>query len=66
MYGLMRAVVAKCQLLRKSCSSTPVTAPLLMTFQCDGAVTVTEKAAFRSGWSKQAYIRLASAVSNWE
>ena len=37
---------------------------LLITFQCEGAVTVSAKAAFRSGCSKQANIRRASADSN--
>ena len=41
-------------------------APLEMTSQCGGAVTVTSNVAFRSGWSKHANIRLASAVSNCE
>ena len=46
--------------------STVVVAPLEMTCQWAGAVTDTSKVAFRSGWSKHANIRLASAVSNWE
>ena len=41
-------------------------APLEMTSQCGGAVTVMSNVAFRSGWSKHANIRLASAVSNCE
>jgi hypothetical protein len=36
-------------------------APLEITSQCAGAVTVMSNAALRSGWSKQANIRLASA-----
>ena len=46
--------------------STLAVAPLEMTCQCSGAVTVTSKVALRSGWSKHANIRLASAVSNCE
>ncbi|PQM47738.1 hypothetical protein C1Y40_02052 [Mycobacterium talmoniae] len=47
-------------------SSALTVAPLETTCQCGGAVTVMSKVALRSGWSKQANIRLASAVSNWE
>ena len=36
------------------------------TTQSSGAVTVSVYRALRSGWSKQANTRLASAVSNWE
>ena len=36
------------------------------TVHAPGAVTSIEYVAFRSGWSKQANTRLASAVSNWE
>ena len=38
---------------------------IMVTRQFSGAVTMMSKVAFRSGWSKQANIRLASAVSNW-
>ncbi len=41
------------------------TGALEITFQCAGAVTVSRYTDLRSGWSKQANIRLASAVSNW-
>ncbi len=41
-------------------------APFETTCQSAGAVTVTLNRALRSGWSKQAYSRLASAVSNCE
>src|SRR6478609_5360450 len=41
-------------------------APLEITCQWAGAVTLTSKVALRSGWSKQANMRLASAVSNCE
>ena len=34
------------------------------TCQSNGATTCSVKVAFRSGWSKQANIRLASAGSN--
>ncbi|SHW11214.1 Uncharacterised protein [Mycobacteroides abscessus subsp. abscessus] len=47
-------------------SATDSAAPLEITCQWAGAVTVTSKAALRSGWSKHANIRLASAVSNCE
>src|ERR1700754_3679643 len=46
--------------------STLTAAPLQTTCQCCGAVTETWNTALRSGWSKQANIRLASAVSNCE
>ncbi|BCO88464.1 hypothetical protein MINTM015_17210 [Mycobacterium paraintracellulare] len=59
---LIRGVVAK--VCRPSVTDT--VAPLEITFQCRGAVTRTSKVALRSGWSKQANMRLASAVSNWE
>ncbi len=39
--------------------------PLEITVQCSGATTEIEKRAFRSGCSKQAYARRASAASNW-
>ena len=45
--------------------STYSTAPLETTCQPAGAVTVNRNVALRSGWSKQAYMRWASAVSNW-
>ena len=35
------------------------------TVQASGAITVRVKRALRSGCSKQAYIRRASAASNW-
>jgi hypothetical protein len=52
----------------KECTpfSALVVAPLEITFQCLGAVTCTVNVALRSGWSKQANMRLASAVSNCE
>src|SRR4051794_14545473 len=61
-YVLILGVVAK------TCtpSSDDTVAPLEITCQCDGAATVTLKVALRSGWSKHANIRLASAVSNCE
>ena len=43
-----------------------VWAPFEMTFQSAGVVTAMSYVALRSGWSKQANTRLASAVSNWE
>ena len=62
----MRAVVANaCRLAPCSASVTASVAPLVMTCQLAGAVTVAVIVALRSGWSKQANIRLASAVSNW-
>ena len=39
---------------------------LATTTHFSGAVTVSVYLALRSGWSKQAKTRLASAVSNWE
>ena len=45
-------------------SSWLSTAPPETTAQSDGATTETEKRAFRSGCSKQAYTRRASAGSN--
>ncbi len=40
-------------------------APLETTTQLGAASAVRVIVALRSGWSKQANIRLASAVSNW-
>ena len=51
---------------RRPHRSAETVALLEITSQCAGAVTVMSKAALRSGWSKQANIRLASAVSNCE
>jgi hypothetical protein len=67
MYGDMRGVVSKTQ------RETPAVATVVggpagsldTTSQCDCVVTAKENVAFRSGWSKQAYARLASAASNW-
>jgi hypothetical protein len=65
MYGESGGVVAN----RTTCapptpSVTSSARPLETTSQCVGAVTVSPNLPLRSGWSKQAYIRLASAVSN--
>ncbi|CFE42014.1 Uncharacterised protein [Mycobacterium tuberculosis] len=59
---LIRGVVAKVCTPFAAASG----APLEITFQCAGAVTRTSNVALRSGWSKQANMRLASAVSNCE
>ena len=66
-YGESGAVVAK----RVTCappgpSRRLSTRPFETTCQSYGAVTVSENGALRSGWSKQVYIRFASAVSNCE
>src|SRR6478735_10540781 len=65
-YVLIRGVVAKVRTLSLPDGSSCTAAPLEMTCQCAGAVTLTSKVAFKSGWSKHANIRLASAVSNCE
>jgi hypothetical protein len=44
-------------------ASRPVSAPLLSTVQCAGAVTVMSNGALRSGCSKQVNTRRASAGS---
>lgn len=63
---LIRGVVANVCTRCCAASFTDTAALLEITFQCRGAVTRTSKVALRSGWSKQANIRLASAVSNCE
>ena len=62
----MRGVALKVCFLAAPSLATSNVAPLEITSQCAGAVTVTSKAALRSGWSKHANIRFASAVSNCE
>ncbi|SLI44660.1 Uncharacterised protein [Mycobacteroides abscessus subsp. abscessus] len=62
---LIRGVVAKVCTATSPTSVRPP-APLETTSQSSGAVAVMSKVALRSGWSKQANIRLASAVSNCE
>ncbi len=57
----MRGVSAKRQRAGPSCGCST---PLLTQTQSSGAVTVNRKTALRSGWSKQAYMRCASKVSN--
>ena len=46
-------VVAKVQVSAPSPAARSSSAPLASTVQCDGAVTVSAKVDFRSGWSKQ-------------
>ncbi len=46
-------------------SAAAATALLEIAFHSAGTVTVRVNVALRSGWSKQAYIRCASYVSNW-
>ena len=46
-------------------SSADSASALEMTFQSFGATTVRRYPDLRSGWSKQANMRFASAVSNW-
>jgi hypothetical protein len=58
-------VANPCRFAPCSTSATPSIAPFETTCQLAGAVTVIVIVALRSGWSKQANIRLASAVSNW-
>jgi hypothetical protein len=52
--------------------SAPPSAPVVVsttefdtTCHSAGAVMISRWRALRSGWSKQAYMRFASAVSNW-
>lgn len=62
---LIRGVVRKT--CRPGSAATVFTvAALEITFQSAGALTEMSNLAFRSGWSKHANIRLASAVSNCE
>src|SRR5207248_11672166 len=66
-YGDSRRVVPNRTTLPPAAAGSALTTRALeMTSQSAGAVTVRVNSAFRSGWSKQAYTRLASAVSNWE
>ena len=61
----MRGVGSKAQVAVPSpWSSGSGVGELLTTCQCDGAVTVRSNVAFRSGCSKQAYMRRESADSN--
>ncbi len=69
MYVEMGRVVANVQVAaarpgRDSCSR-PVSSPLLSTVQSAGAVTRKVNGAFRSGCSKLANTRRASAGSYW-
>ena len=48
-----------------SAGSSRSTGMLETTFQCAGTVACQVKTLLRSGWSKQANTRCASAVSNW-
>ena len=53
------------QLASRAGPASMVRPPVLeTTCQSNGAVTCTVNVALRSGWSKQANIRLASAGSN--
>ena len=61
----MRLVGSKCASCEPAGPASMVRPPVLeMTCQSNGAVTCSVKVALRSGWSKQANIRLASAGSN--
>ncbi len=62
---LIRGVVRKT--CRPGSAATLCTvSELEITDQSAGAVTAMSNVAFRSGWSKHANIRFASAVSNCE
>ncbi len=66
MYVEIGGVAAKAQRARPSSSGVGSTSGELdSTVQVAGAITVRAKVAFRSGCSKQAYMRRASADSNW-
>ncbi len=64
-YVLIRGVVRKMCLPGMAATVCTVSA-LETTAHSTGAVTEMSKVAFRSGWSKHANMRLASAVSNCE
>jgi len=67
MYVEMRAVGANSQRRTPSrAAAGSGVGELLMTVQAAGASTVSWNVALRSGCSKVAYIRRASADSNWE
>ena len=61
----MRGVSAKTQAPASPSAGREVTTALLTTTHSRGACTVKRNTALRSGWSKQAYMRWASKVSNW-
>ena len=60
----MRGVSANTHVPASRSAGLCSAAPLLTTTQSRGACTVSRKTALRSGWSKQAYMRWASKVSN--
>ena len=61
----MRLVGSKCTSWEPPTPASIVRPPVLeTTCQSKGAVTCSVNVALRSGWSKQANIRLASAGSN--
>ena len=68
MYGLIRTDCSNSVTLVSIASMTVSTSAgmLEMTVQCAGVRTWKVKAALRSGWSKHAYTRWASATSNCE
>ena len=62
----MRTVVSKAWWTAPESSVVAVSfAPFEITSQPGAASALRVIVALRSGWSKQANIRLASAVSNW-
>ena len=67
MYVLIFADGAKCTTLLPATSpgSSRSISALETTFQCAGTVARQVNTDLRSGWSKQAKTRCASAVSNW-
>ncbi len=64
-YVLIRGARWKCTVVAGPAGSVRSTGMFEMTRQWLGAVTCQVNSALRSGWSKQAYTRWASAVSNW-
>ena len=66
MYGEIRGVASNVHRLVASSTTTGSgDGEFDTTCHPDGAVTLSANSALRSGWSKQAYIRRASATSNW-
>ena len=65
MYVLIRGVVAKWTVLVSSSSSTSADRAVGDHRPVRRSGDVQAEVALMSGWSKQAYIRLESVVSNW-
>jgi hypothetical protein len=65
-YVLIRGDRVKCTVFTAGPAPTVLSTGMLdTTVQCAGTVACQMNTLLRSGWSKQAYARCASAVSNW-